>query len=89
MFTYPFTEQEMQAAYDEWNCNCGPSELAFALQIGLDDVRGKIPDFEAKGYTSPTMMKAGLANLGRTVTAFRGYRCPRCGFFHLTTKERA
>ncbi len=66
MFEYPFTEHEAQAAYDEWNANCGPTSLAFALQIGLDQVRGKIPGFNQKGYTSPTMMKAGLAALGRT-----------------------
>lgn len=62
---YPFTEQEANDAYKEWGCNCGPTSLAFALQIGLDQVRGKIPGFEEKRYTSPTMMKAGLANLGR------------------------
>jgi hypothetical protein len=64
-FDYPFTEHDAQAAFDDWGCNCGPSSLAFALQIGLDKVRGKIPGFEAKRYTSPTMMKAALANLGR------------------------
>jgi hypothetical protein len=67
---YPFTEQEMIAAAGEWSCNCGPSALAFALQIGLDKVRGKIPGFEVKGYTSPTMMKAALANLGKPFDVF-------------------
>ena len=61
---YPFTEQQMQAASDEWGANCGPAALAFALRIGIDVVRGKIPGFEEKRYTSPTMMKAGLENLG-------------------------
>lgn len=60
---YPFTEDESQAAYDEWGANCGPNALAFALQIPLTEVRGKIPGFEAKRYTSPTMMKAALENL--------------------------
>lgn len=65
MIDYPFTAQDMQAASDDWGCNCGPSSLAFALQIGLDKVRGKIPGFEDKHYTSPTMMKAGLKALGK------------------------
>ena len=64
-YLYPFTEEESEAAWKEWNCNCGPAALAFALQVNLDAVRGSIPGFEEKGYTSPTMMKQALANLGR------------------------
>lgn len=63
-YTYPFTEDEFWAAVEEWGCNCGPSALAFALQIPLDEIRGLIPDFETKGYTSPTMMKAALKTRG-------------------------
>ena len=69
--SYPFTEQQMQQAYDEWGCNCGPSALAFALQIGLDKVRVAIPGFDEKRYTSPTMMKVGLANLGKKFKQIR------------------
>lgn len=69
-YTYPFTAEEMQAAYDEFGCNCGPAALAFALQIGLDKVRVAIPGFEDKGHTTPTMMKQGLLRLGKTVTSF-------------------
>lgn len=54
---YPFTEEELEAAADEWGCNCGPSALAFALQKPLEEVRYAIPDFEQKGYTSPTMIR--------------------------------
>jgi len=61
---YPFTEAEFDAAYREWGCNCGPSALAFALNLSLEAVRPAIPDFDRKRYTSPTMMKAALANLG-------------------------
>lgn len=63
----PFTEQDMQAAVAEWGCNCGPSALAFALRLPLDRVRYAIPGFEAKGYTSPTMMRAALDRLGAGV----------------------
>ncbi len=64
IYDYPFTEEEAKAAYDEWQCNCGPAALAFALGMKLDAVRGAIPDFDKKHYTSPSMMKAALANLG-------------------------
>lgn len=62
-YDYPFTEEESQAAYDCWGANCGPNSLAFALQVKLEAVRHAIPGFEEKLYTSPTMMKAALANL--------------------------
>lgn len=74
MLTYTFTEADSQRAYEEWGANCGPNALAFALQVPLESVRGAIPDFEAKRYTNPTMMKAALANLDRT---FSPYGFPR------------
>lgn len=63
--TYPFTQADSQAAYDEWGANCGPNALAFALQVSLSKVRPLIPDFERKRYTSPTMMKAALETAGQ------------------------
>jgi|SRR6202050_2200754 len=60
---YPFTENDSADAYNEWGANCGPNALAFALQIPIASVRGMIPGFEEKRYTSPTMMKAALSNL--------------------------
>lgn len=55
-----FTEEEFQAANQEWGCNCGPSALACALAITLDDARRLLPDFEKRRYTSPAMMKDAL-----------------------------
>lgn len=57
---YPFSSADLEAASKEWGCNCGPSALAFALQLTLDTVRGAIPEFERKRYTSPSMMRAAL-----------------------------
>ncbi len=66
---YPFTQEDSKRAFDEWGANCGPNALAFALGISLDDVRGKIPQFEERHYTSPSMMDAALKALG--VEVFR------------------
>lgn len=65
MPAYTFTETAMQQAAEEWGCNCGPSALAFALQTTLEDIRPTMAHvgFDAKRYTSPTMMKNALAHL--------------------------
>lgn len=70
-FDYPFSSEELLAAMRDWNCNCGPSALAFALQVGLDKIRGKIPGFDQKGYTSPSMMSEALYELGKGYLAIR------------------
>ncbi|MCC6428305.1 MAG: hypothetical protein IT435_15975 [Phycisphaerales bacterium] len=67
-YTYPFTECEAKAAAESWGCNCGPSALAFACQVGLDAARHAISGFDEKRYTSPTMMKGALEFLGRAWT---------------------
>lgn len=70
--TYPFTEEDSQRAYNEWGANCGPNALAFALGVSLDDVRGKIPGFDEKRFTNPTMMRCALSNSGANFTAASG-----------------
>src|SRR3954469_593669 len=65
MPTYTFNEEQARAAHEEWGCNCGPTALAFALQITLDAVRGKIPHFAERRYTSPTMMRDALHSFER------------------------
>ena len=69
-YDYPFTQEEADAAYDEWGCNCGPTSLAFALQLKLDSVRHAIPGFEDKRYTSPSMMRSALSMLGANWTVW-------------------
>lgn len=70
---YPFTEDEARAANAEWGLNCGPAALAFALQIGLDEVRAALAPtgFEQRRYTSPTMMARALESLGAEFHAVR------------------
>lgn len=81
-YTYTFDANEMTQAAQDWGCNCGPSALAFALQVSLDEVRGLIPDFETRRYTSPTMMKAALAAAGVSFTQIR--ELDRYGMFQET-----
>ena len=71
MPTYTFNEADARAAHEEWGCNCGPTALAFALQVKLGAVRHAIPKFAERRYTSPTMMAAALEFLQQPFTAVR------------------
>jgi hypothetical protein len=58
------TLAEVEAAADEWGCNCGLAALAAVLGLSLAEIRPHLGDFEAKGYMNPTMMLAALRSLG-------------------------
>lgn len=73
--TYPFTEEEAAAAFKAWGCNCGPTALAFALQIGLDEVRSLLPEFDQRRYVNVTMMKHAIAASG--AAGWEDVRIPR------------
>jgi hypothetical protein len=64
MLNLRFTQADAERAHDEWGCNCGPAALAAALGLTLREAGHYIPDFEKKGYTSPTMMADALRALG-------------------------
>ena len=59
------TAEESDRAYEVWGANCGPGAIAAIMGMRLDDVRGHIPEFDKKRYTSPTMMYAALKSIGR------------------------
>lgn len=63
-----FTGEESNRANDEWGANCGPHSLATVLAITLDRARELMPDFEGRGYTTPTMMLAALGRAGVVFT---------------------
>lgn len=68
-----FTWHDANAAAEAWGANCGPAALAAAARVPIETVRGTIPGFETKHYTSPTMMRAGLEALGvRLLEDLRG-----------------
>lgn len=75
------TFAEVEAAADEWGCNCGPAALAAVLGLSLAEIRPHLGDFEAKGYMNPTMMLAALRSLWVKWEAWAagGILWPTCG----------
>lgn len=59
-----FTIEEAERAYDEWRFNCGPSAIAAIVGLLIAELRPHLKDFEAKGYTNPTLMFGILDSLG-------------------------
>ena len=55
-----FNIDEASAAADAWGFNCGPGALCAVLDLTPDELRPKLGDFEAKGYTNPTLMASVL-----------------------------
>lgn len=51
-----FTIDDAQKAADAWRFNCGPASLCAVLDMTPDEIRPHLLDFEAKGYTNPTLM---------------------------------
>lgn len=72
MMVCPFTEDDLAEANGAWGCNCGPAALAFFLQVPIESVRGAIPGFEDKAFTSPSMMQAALRNLEQPTVSRMG-----------------
>lgn len=62
-----FTADDADQAHDAWGCNCGPGAVAAIMGMTLDEVRPHMAaaGFEARRYTSPSMMTAVLQSIGR------------------------
>lgn len=59
-----FSSDDLDRAYREWGCNCGPAALAACLGRTPDAVRPHLGDFERLGYMSPTMMGLAIESAG-------------------------
>jgi hypothetical protein len=59
-----FGLDEANAAADAWGFNCGPGALCAVLGFTPDELRPHMGEFEAKGYTNPTLMFDVLRRLG-------------------------
>ena len=74
-----FNQEDAQWAFDEWGCNCGPSALAAALGMTLDEIRPHMGPFESRGYTNVTNMRKAIQSAGaRIVRSGNGW--PPVGF---------
>lgn len=58
-----FDLADVQRAHDGWGFNCGPGALCAVLDLTPDELRPHLGDFEAKRYTSPSMMAGILHGL--------------------------
>lgn len=58
-----FSRDEVIAAGEEWNFNCGPGALCAVLGMKPAQLRPHLLDFERKGYTNPTLMFGVLKGL--------------------------
>jgi hypothetical protein len=67
-----FTAADAERASETWGANCGPGAIAAMLGMTLDELRPHLGDFEAKGYTNPTLMFETLNRLGVTWRQVRG-----------------
>src|SRR4051812_12786361 len=63
-----FDKPDAEQAHAEWGCNCGPSALAAALGLKLNEVRKVMGPFEQRGYTNITNMRESLAAAGGRIT---------------------
>lgn len=68
-----FTLDDAQVAADEFSFNCGPGALCALLGMTPTEIRPHLLDFEAKGYTNPTLMANILRGLG--VKFYPFYQC--------------
>jgi len=58
-----FSPEDLELAWVEWSCNCGPAALAVATGRHINDIRGLIHKFDERYYTNPTMMVGALRQM--------------------------
>lgn len=64
MIPLRFTAEDADRAAEVWRANCGPGAIAAMTGLTLDELRPYLGEFEAKGYTNPTLMWETLGRLG-------------------------
>lgn len=57
----PYTDEQSQKAYDDWQATCGHHSIAAASQRPLEDVRKAIPNY--RGWMSPMQILKTLFHL--------------------------
>lgn len=62
----------MASAHEEWDADCGPLSLAFALQVSLESIRHHVA-----AKMSPSMMKFAIEKIGQKFSPVYNIREPR------------
>lgn len=58
-----FTSQDIETAYNQWNCMCGPVAIACILGLTLDEVRSLVhPHY--RGLMNPTEVRLAITKAG-------------------------
>jgi hypothetical protein len=63
-----FSSDDLNRAYDEWRCNCGPAALAAIAGVSLEEVRLHIGEFSRRGYMNVAGMRAAVVSLGYSIS---------------------
>jgi hypothetical protein len=59
----PYVPPDLDAAYEEWGCNCGPAAVAALLGKTCAEVRPYFPRFDVKRYANPSDLQYALREL--------------------------
>lgn len=59
-----FDSDDLDRAYRDWGCNCGPAALAACLDVSPDEIRPHLGGFEKLRYLNVRMMRQALENFG-------------------------
>lgn len=58
-----YVPPDLDAAYEEWGCNCGPASLAALAYKTCAEIRPLFPGFEQRRYANPTHLLAAMREL--------------------------
>lgn len=61
-----YSPTDVDAAWEGWKANCGPSATAALLGLPLAGVRHAFPWFPDRPWSSPTQLREALTTLGRS-----------------------
>ena len=77
-----YTPSDLEEAWSEWGCSCGPASVAALLGRECSDVRPHFPGFETRRYANPTHIYSALRSMGIEAEAFKRGR-PETGLLFI------
>ena len=61
-----YTPPDVDAVFQEWGANCGPTALAAVLGCPVSEVRHLFPDFAKRKYANPSQIRQAVESAGRS-----------------------